>query len=794
MIIHNTSTKSEKFEVKFIINKNSVITNDTWYNNNVNDSLLNIINKYLKVQLSDDENIYVYSKNIISKVLYKYNITRVDISEFIYMLNQFNYKNKNTLVCSANLNHICALEFIKEHYNKSINYNGILLEKYTRFSKYLYSNLEHFNKIYSNRNISIYNNNITQLSDLDNILTDIKYDYIILDTFNSNSEVYKYNTYSEEYLLYNAMIFLEPLIINIYILLHNLQKNGNGIIFCRLPQNYAVLELLYFISTKFKNIKFEKSVYLSIPTIYIICNGFKGLLPKDLDLINNIYNKFRKIYPENINKNSFDTLLNKNIGHVLNLGSCPSFMNFLGKYYIFKNGVINYINNLVDEAIYLQHEIKNNNKEIIKLYEQKHLADTISIAKMIDIELLPRLEEKIFKDKFGRTILTNIYSFDNYIYYKFQKHPIPLFKIHVKLDIPLYIFEELPNKFNLATRIIDTRNVRDYNNIKIKVRYYEKSLSKYVENNYTHNKKCSRAFLKMYEILETTNIINPNLKNINVFSIAELPGSFLIAINHYIKTKTDIINFNWRAQSLNPKEKIQDSFGLEDMFKLIKRYPNNWDFGNKGTGDILDIDNIIYYRNTYNDKSINLVTGDAGIPYINTDDNLSDRLLISEMIIMLSILKKNGNFVLKIYLPCSHPIYISMFYLLYTRFKQFQIYKTFQNAWSAEMYIIGTNYIEPINDNEFNELLNLLKDFNINKTIIPLRNIPESFLLQLNSILNELINSFKMAIRRVIYYVDNIKDMKTNDINKLELSIETRNRNWANMFKIKKIDKNNLIH
>ena len=51
MIIHNTSTKSEKFEVKFIINKNSVITNDTWYNNNVNDSLLNIINKYLKVQL-----------------------------------------------------------------------------------------------------------------------------------------------------------------------------------------------------------------------------------------------------------------------------------------------------------------------------------------------------------------------------------------------------------------------------------------------------------------------------------------------------------------------------------------------------------------------------------------------------------------------------------------------------------------------------------------------------------------------------------------------------------------------
>ena len=792
MIIHNTSTKSEKFEVKFIIN--SVITKDIWYYNNVNDSLLNIINKYLKVQLSDEKNIFPFSKHIISKVLYKYNIIYIDISEFIYMLNKFNYKNKNILVCSANLNHMCALEFIKEHYNKSINYNSILLEKYTRFPQYIYSNLEHFNKIYPNRNISIYNNNITQLSDLDNILTDIKYDYIILDNFNTNSEVYKYNVYSHKYLLYNAMLFLEPLIINIYILLHNLQKNGNGIIFCRLPHNYAVLELLYFISTKFKTIKFEKSIYLSTLTTYIICNGFNGLEPKDLNLINNIYNKFRKIYPENINKNSLDILLNKSIGTILNLGSRPPFIDFLGKYYRFENGVINYINNLIDEAIYLQYEIKNNNKEIIKLYEQKHLADTISIAKMIDIELLPRLEEKIFKDKFGQTILTNIYSFDNYIYYKFYKHPIPSFKIHVKLDIPLYIFEKLPNKFNLATRIIDTRNVRDYNNIKIKIRHYEKSLSKYVENNYTHNKKATRAFLKMYEILETTNIINPNIKNINVFCIAEAPGSFIISLNHYIKTKTDIINYNWVGQSLNSKEKIQDSFGLGDMYKLMYKYPNNWDFGNKGTGDILDIDNIIYYRNTYKDKSINLVTADGGIGYVNTEDYLSDRLIISELIIMLSILKKCGNFVLKIYLPCSHPIYISMFYLLYTRFKQFQIYKTFQNAWSCEFYIIGINYIEPINDNEFNELLNLLKDFDINKTIIPLRNIPESFLLQLNSILNELINSFKIAILKVIYYVDNIHDMKKNDIDKLNISIETKNKNWANMFKIKKIDKNNLIH
>ena len=786
MLIQN---KPDIFKVKFNTSKTD-ITKQLFYDNN--NTILDIINKYLRIQLASD--VLPHSRNIVSKVLYKYNITQSDLSKYIYMLKQFNYKNKNILVCSANLNHIASLEFIREHYNYPINYNGILFEKYTRFSQHLHNNLNQFNKVYPKRNISIYNNNINQLSDLDYILINNKYDYIILDTFNTNNEIYKYNIYSNEYIIYSNKLFLETLIINTYILLHNLQKNGNCIILCRLPYDSTLLELLYFISTKFKSIKFIKCINNLSLTIYIICNDFIELLPKDLDLINNIYNKFRKNYPENINKKSLDTLLNKSINNIFTIKNKNQYLLFIEKYNIFANEIIQTINNIIEEAIYLSNEIKANNKNSINFYKQKYIADIIALGKTIGIELLPRLQERIFQDNFGKTILTNMYSYDNFIHYKFIKHPCPVFKLHINLDHQLPIFENIVNKFNLAGRIIDTRDIKDYNNIKFKVRYYEKTLTKYIENNYTHNHKISRAFLKSYEILEITQIINPNLKTLNVFDLCSFPGAFIISINHYIHTKTNIENFNWIAQSLHPKTKFQDKRGFSDEFKLMKKFPDRWDFGKTKTGDITDIDNLIYYRNTYKDTNLHLVLGDCGLAFVCEEDSLSDILHVSQIIAMLSILGKGGNFALKLYLPALTPIYISLFYLLYTRFRGLQFYKSFQNNWSPEYYICGTNYLDPINDTEFNELLDLLKNFNVNNSIIPLRKISEEFILQLDHIFNELINNFKMAIKRVIYFVDNVSDMSKNDIDKLYKSISNKNREWASIFNIKKIDKKYLIH
>jgi hypothetical protein len=52
---------------------------------------------------------------------------------------------------------------------------------------------------------------------------------------------------------------------------------------------------------------------------------------------------------------------------------------------------------------------------------------------------------------------------------------------------------------------------------------------------------------------------------------------------------------------------------------------------------------------------------------------------------------------------------------------------------------------------------------------------PEAFTEQLNQIIHELLNKFKLAIKRVIYYVDNKNDISKNDMKKLYMSIKNKN-------------------
>jgi len=785
--------KNKKFKINI---KQSKILLDTQkqlfidYDKNL---LHNIINKYFIYQLAEDKFKYnIYTKN---KVFYKY-LSKIDITYFIYEFKKYNFKNKNVLIISPNLHISESIEYINEHFkNNSIKYKTILLQKYNRISNEDFNNnINNFTKMYNNNNIEIFNNNINELNDYNKILP--KCDIMILDNLNTNNELYKQIYYSNNFIYYSNKLYLEPLILQIYNILNNLNKNGNCIIYTRVIYTTELKQLLYYIFTKFKYFKINNIIYKHKLGIFIDLQDFKGADDTDFKLINDIYNKFRKIYPENINKNSLQDFSKKSITNILEPDDINKYNEFVIKIDNVNNSIINNINNMIEEAKYLEEEMKNNNNELIKYYEQKKIADTIGVSKLIDIELLPRLEQKVFEDEFGKTILTNIYSYDNYIWYKFRKHPTSTkFNINIKKDNQINIFDDYTQRFRVSMKIIDTRNLKDYQSIKMKVRHYEKSLSKYIENNFTHNYKVSRAFLKSYEIIETLNLVNPKLNTLNVFFICEAPGAFILSLNHYIKTKTNIENYNWNAQTLHPKHKFQNERGFGDDFKLMKNFKERWDFGKTKTGDITDIKNIKYYRDTYKDNKLHLVAGDCGIAYIFDSDpeKLADKLHIAQIITMLSILKKGGNFVLKMYLPSIEPIYISLFYLIYTRFKSFEIYKTFQNSWSPEFYIVGKNYSDPISDNEFNKLISLLSNFNINNSITPINKIPEEFILQFKDIMEELLNKFKIAIKRVIYYVDNYNDIKESDMKKLSMSIKNKNEDWSKIFKIKKINKKDLI-
>ena len=81
------------------------------------------------------------------------------------------------------------------------------------------------------------------------------------------------------------------------------------------------------------------------------------------------------------------------------------------------------------------------------------------------------------------------------------------------------------------------------------------------------------AWRKMYELCERTKII-PAQKIIKHFDICSLPGSFIFALDHYIKTNRKDSDYEWYFQScIGSKKEEQNYFG--DRYELVKKIKIN---------------------------------------------------------------------------------------------------------------------------------------------------------------------------------------------------------------------------
>ena len=364
-------------------------------------------------------------------------------------------------------------------------------------------------------------------------------------------------------------------------------------------------------------------------------------------------------------------------------------------------------------------------------------------------------------------------------------------------------FDRISRSMFITELNIDTRNINLWDNIKKKVRYYAPSLNTNISkkniidelsytNKYSNNKispslkkyvsqitglyNISQAWLKMYEIISTFDIIDKKSKTLKSFHICEAPGNFISAIDYYIKTHTDIKDFEWNAQSLNLK-----NADIKNTYGLIKKNPKRWDFGKDGSGDITRLHNIEYYKKYCNDVS--LITSDCGIKMSFSEEskNKFQKLYYSQHLFILLNLPKNGNFVVKCMMPITHNFYISMIYLYYKHFKELIFYKPLQNQYSREFYIIGLKY-NPIDNITRNKLLKFHRNFNFTNTLID--KFPESFMYQLVDKIESLANNYKFHIDRQLYYVDNFKYLSENDIEKIQKYIYDRNIKWVEQFNL----------
>ena len=217
-----------------------------------------------------------------------------------------------------------------------------------------------------------------------------------------------------------------------------------------------------------------------------------------------------------------------------------------------------------------------------------------------------------FTSKLGKLILEDMYTLHKPIIFKFNKRNSKLYKekyMNIIDNNKININDELDKitkLFNEAMSSINTRNIKTWDIEKKRSRYYNKSdynldkLKDIVSKKFNNGFYISQAWLKMYEICELFNIISKKKKVLNTMHICELPGNFISSINHYIKTKTKIKEFNWIGQSLNPNHKDNiKKYGNciidEKPYNFYSKYKDKWIFGKDNTGDITNIQNIKYY-------------------------------------------------------------------------------------------------------------------------------------------------------------------------------------------------------
>lgn len=142
--------------------------------------------------------------------------------------------------------------------------------------------------------------------------------------------------------------------------------------------------------------------------------------------------------------------------------------------------------------------------------------------------------------------------------------------------------------------------------------------------------------------------------------LGELPGGFVAATNHYVRTHRPKISWEWRATTLDPTHEQNDwNATLTDDTFFNWTY-KNWLLGADGTGSLLRHDNILHTvkslhktlataraaKRVSSAKSasaeIVLVTGDASFDTTHDPENQEELLFplkLAEIIVALCVLK-----------------------------------------------------------------------------------------------------------------------------------------------------------
>lgn len=328
-------------------------------------------------------------------------------------------------------------------------------------------------------------------------------------------------------------------------------------------------------------------------------------------------------------------------------------------------------------------------------------------------------------------------------------------------------------------------NITIYNEISGSMDPFKRE--KYIISKNINADNVTNAWLKCYEIISKYNLIKKDTRH---FDNAALPGSFILATHHYVKTHQEICeNYDWWASSL-----LGENGALGDDYDLYKNYPDKWMMGNND-GDITNFENIeIITRNLLEKtggKKINLYTSDLGFDIgtqYNKQEILHMRANAGQILMCLNILEEGGNCIIKHYTFFEEFTlsYLTMFCKL---FKDAYIYKPLSSKeLNSEIYIIGIGF-KPDNTDYLRKLLltgdlqpRLLKPFEITR----IKKFTQQFITNTYKKAKKIYEHQIKSINIAVEIDRKIKEENITDIKNFVLNYTKKHRNGTigNYYKI----------
>ena len=283
-------------------------------------------------------------------------------------------------------------------------------------------------------------------------------------------------------------------------------------------------------------------------------------------------------------------------------------------------------------------------------------------------------------------------------------------------------------------------------------------------------KPLSRSFFKMIEIYNIFNFAEDfNKKHIDTFHLAEGPGGFIEALCHL---RTNPLDRYHGMTLINENDTNVPGWKKTELF--LKNHENvKIEKGRDGTGNLYKYQNLEHCVHKYG-NSMDLITADGGFDFsidYDKQETLVQHLIFSQIAFAISLQKKGGHFVLKVF-DIFYQSSIDLIYLLSCFYTHVYIIKPNTSRYAnSEKYVVCKNFkysdTEEISK-KFIAIFRVLDKIDLNSLYIrrfldiPIQYYYVSQIIEINAIFGQqqiitILSTFKLIEERDMELIQNNK-------------------------------------